>query len=134
MSNDSVRSGRADDDHALQRGRAVTTPEFDTLFDLLAENRRRYALYALMGTDDGLADVESLADEVAMREVRAADVELTESLRQDVADELRETHLPRLADADVADYDPRSDVVRYWRQPTLEEYLEHTHFKEFPGE
>lgn len=134
MSNDSARSGRSENDHALQSGRAVTTPPFDTLFDLLAENRRRYALYALMGVEDGLAEVESLADEVAMWEARADDVELSESLRRDIADELRKKHLPRLAEVDVADYDDRSDVVRYWRQPTLEEYLEHTHFKEFASE
>jgi hypothetical protein len=121
-------------DHALQNGRAVTTPSFDTLFDLLAERRRRYALYALLGTDDGLAEVASLADEVAMWEARKGDEKLTESLRDEVAEDLRETHLPKLADVDIVEYDDRSDVVRYWRQPTLEEYLEHTHYKEFPDE
>lgn len=133
MSNDSVRSN-AGGDHALRSGRAVRTPSFDALFDLLAERRRRYALYALIGTDDGVADVETLADEVAMWEARGDDATVTESRREAVADELREVHLPRLADADVVEYDARSDVVRYWRQPTLEEYLEHTHYKEFPDE
>lgn len=133
MSNDSLRSG-VERDHALQRGRAATTPSFDTLFDLLAERRRRYVLYALVGSDDGLAEVEELVDEVAMREARTDDVTLTESLRREIAEALRENHLPRIADADIVAYDERSDVVRYWRQPTLEEYLEHTHFKEFPGE
>ena len=133
MSKDSVRLG-IEGDHALRNGRAVITPSFDTLFDLLAERRRRYALYALLGTEDGLADVETLVDEVAMQEARTRDVTLTESLRETVADDLRETHLPQLADEDIVEYDVRSDVVRYWRQPTLEEYLEHTHFKEFPDE
>ncbi|PSP55486.1 hypothetical protein BRC82_05305 [Halobacteriales archaeon QS_1_67_19] len=104
------------------------------MFDLLAERRRRYVLYALVGSDDGLAEVEELVDEVAMREARTDDVTLTESLRREIAEALRENHLPRIADADIVAYDERSDVVRYWRQPTLEEYLEHTHFKEFPGE
>lgn len=133
MSNDSVRSG-TEGNHALRDGRAVTTPSFDTLFDLLAERRRRYALYALTGTEDGLAEVETLADEVAMWEARTDDEKLTEELRREIADELREVHLPRLADAEIVDYDARSDTVRYWRQPTLEEYLEHTHFKESPNE
>ncbi|USZ67945.1 hypothetical protein NGM10_14575 [Halorussus salilacus] len=132
MSNDPVRS--ATDEHALRSGRAVTTPSFDTLFALLAEKRRRYALYALMGTDDGFAEVETLADEVAMWEARADDVPITESLREEIAEELREDHLPTIASADVVDYDARSEVVRYWRQPTLEEYLEHTHYKEFTDE
>jgi hypothetical protein len=133
MSNDTIRSG-SENDHALQNGRAVTTPSFDTLFDLLAERRRRYALYALTGTEDGLAEVETLADEVAMWEARADDEKLTEEFRRDIADELREIHLPQLADAEIVEYDARSDTVRYWRQPTLEEYLEHTHFKESPDE
>ncbi|WP_435178209.1 DUF7344 domain-containing protein [Halorussus sp. AFM4] len=133
MNNDSIRSGNASD-HALQNGRAVTTPSFDTLFDLLAERRRRYALYTLVGTDDGLAEVETLADEVALWEARDGDDPVTDSRRQDIAVELRQTHLPRLAEEDIVEFDPRSDVVRYWRQPTLEEYLEHTHYKEFPSE
>jgi len=133
MDNDSVRSN-GEGDHALQNGRAVRTPSFDSLFDLLSERRRRYALYVLVGTDDGLADVETLADEVAMWEARANDATLTDSLRTTVGEELRNVHLPRLAGADVVEYDARSDVVRYWRQPTLEEYLEHTHYKERPDE
>lgn len=133
MSKDPVRLG-IEGSHALQNGRAVTTPSFDTLFDLLAERRRRYALYALLGTEDGLADVETLADEVAMWEARTGDEKLTKSHREAVAEDLRENHLPKLAEADIVEYDSRSDVARYWRQPTLEEYLEHTHFKEFPDE
>lgn len=133
MSNDSIRSG-IEDGHALQKGRAAKTPSFDTLFDLLAERRRRYALYTLTGAEDGLADVETLADEVALTEARINDVTLSESLREEIETELRENHLPRLADAEVVDFDPRSDTARYWRQPTLEEYLEHTHYKESPDE
>jgi hypothetical protein len=133
MSNDSVRSG-PEGDHALQNGRAVRTPSFDTLFDLLSERRRRYALYALTGIEDGLADVETLADEVALWEARTSDAKLTESLRQEIADGLRETHLPLLAEADIVEHDDRSDAVRYWQQPTLEEYLDHTRFKESQDE
>jgi len=134
MSDDSVRAGTPENDHALRSGRAVATPSFDVLFDLLAESRRRYALYALAGAEDGLSEVETLADDVAMWEARAEDVSITDDRRTAIGEELREKHLPRLADAEVVDYDPRSDVVRYWRQPTLEEYLEHTHFKEFDGD
>jgi hypothetical protein len=133
MNNDSTRSG-IEGGHALQNGRAVTTPSFDTLFGLLAERRRRYALYVLVGTENGLADVETLADEVAMWEARTDETPVTDSLRDEIAEELREEHLPQLAEADIVEFDARSDVARYWRQPTLEEYLEHTHYKEFPEE
>ncbi|WP_210423526.1 DUF7344 domain-containing protein [Halorussus marinus] len=134
MSDDTVRAGTSEDDHVLRSGRAVATPPFDVLFELLSESRRRYALYALTSTEDGLAEVEALADDVALWEARADDVALTDERRSAIGDALREKHLPRLADAEVVDYDERSDVVRYWRQPTLEEYLEHTHFKEFDAD
>lgn len=133
MSNDPAQPGGATDD-VLQSGRAVTTPSFDTLFDLLANRRRRYALYALTGTEDGMATVETLADEVALWEIQTDDAKLTASQREEIADELRSVHLPRLSETDIVEYDDRSDVVRYWRQPTLEEYLEHTYFKEAPDE
>jgi hypothetical protein len=133
MNNDPLRTG-IEGDHALRNGRAVTTPSFDTLFDLLADSRRRYALYALVGAEDGLADVETLADEVAMWEARTDDTTISDAIRTEIEDELRETHLPCLAEADILEYDDRSDVARYWRQPTLEEYLEHTHYKEFSNE
>jgi len=134
MSDDSVRAGTPENDHALRSGRAVATPPFDVLFDLLAESRSRYALYALMGAENGLKNVGALADDVAMWEARADDAPLTDDRRTAIGEEPREKHLPRLADAEVVDYDERSDAVRYWRQPTLEEYLEHTHFKEFDGD
>ncbi|WP_225741290.1 DUF7344 domain-containing protein [Halorussus halophilus] len=131
MSDNPVRESANESDHALQQGRAVTTPSFDTLFDLLADRRRRYALYALVGAEEGLTDLSALVDEVAMQEARNEERKLTDSLCADIADELREEHLPKIAEADIVDYDDRSETVRYWRQPTLEEYLEHTHFKEF---
>jgi hypothetical protein len=133
MNNNSIRSDSGGD-HALQSGRAVRTPSFDELFDLLAENRRRYALYTLVGTEDGLVEVDRLVDDVVIWEGRTDEEPITDSLRERIAEELREKHLPRLADADVVEYDERSDIVRYWRQPTLEEYLEHTHYKEFSGD
>ncbi|ODR80546.1 hypothetical protein BG842_03565 [Haladaptatus sp. W1] len=34
--------------------------------------------------------------------------------REQVTIELLHSHLPRLADADVLEYDPRSETVRYW--------------------
>ena len=131
MSDNPARESANESDHALQRGRAVTTPSFDTLFDLLADRRRRYALYALVGIEDGLTDCSTLADEVAMQEARNEGRMLSDSLCEGIAAELRDEHLPKIAEADVVDFDERSGTVRYWRQPTLEEYLEHTHFKEF---
>lgn len=130
MSDNPARKGADEGTHALQRGRAVTTPSFDVLFDLLSKSRRRYALYALTRSEDGIADAETLADEVAMLEAKLEGVTLDGSLREDVFESLREKHLPKIADADIVDYDERSGIVRYWRQPTLEEYLEHTQYKE----
>jgi len=47
---------------------------------------------------------------------------------------LRHSHLPKLEDAGLVEYDSRSETVRYWSQPSLEELLEHVRHKEHQSE
>jgi hypothetical protein len=44
--------------------------------------------------------------------------------------ELQHIHLPKLEDAGILEQDPRSETVRYWSQPSVEEWLEHAQHKE----
>jgi len=44
--------------------------------------------------------------------------------------ELQHIHLPKLEDAGILEQDPRSETVRYWGQPSVEEWLEHAQHKE----
>lgn len=88
-------------------------------------------LYCLVDASDGFAELEALVDRVAVMEADVDDEPLTDALRKRVAIDLRHRHLPKVAEVDIVDYDDRSGMVRYWGQPTLEEYLEHTAYKEF---
>ncbi|WP_222918623.1 hypothetical protein [Natrinema sp. SYSU A 869] len=123
---------------------ADVTPSLDLVFDLLSNSRRRYVLYYLNDQSDGVATIEDLTESVITLEevtVRGdADEESTASLtaghdspdqQAEVQMELQHIHLPKLEDAGVLEQDRRSETVRYWSQPSLEEWLEHAHHKEF---
>lgn len=97
----------------------------DALFDLLSNARRRYVLSYLHGTDGDEADLSELVDWVTRQEVDGDG-----DHRESVAIALHHTHLPRLAESDVLDYDARSQTVHYHgrsaveRMGTLAEELE----------
>ncbi len=121
---------------------ADATPSLDLVFDLLSNGRRRYALYYLNQRSDGVATVAALAKNVVAFERVAAEDADRDSTRSPsdrdgesagrgtVRLELRHVHLPKLEGAGVLEYDRRSETVRYWGQPSLEEWLEHAHHKE----
>ncbi|GAB3674595.1 DUF7344 domain-containing protein [Halopiger thermotolerans] len=143
-------------ERASTRGTADATPSLDLVFDLLSNRRRRYALYYLYEQPDGVATVDELTDHVAELEARTLETEdesapesATEvgsesespadstsasgspaARRRQVRTELQHVHLPKLEDAGILEHDQRSETVRYWTQPSLEEWLEHAHHKE----
>lgn len=105
--------------------RATSAPSLDAVFDVLSDRRRRYALYYLHGLTDGVATVDEIADHVLSREGTKVD-------RSRIVTSLQHVHLPRLDDVGVLEHDARSETVRYWGQPSLEEWLEHAKHKERP--
>lgn len=85
---------------------------YDALFDVLARERRRYALHCLQQYRNPLA-LADLADEVALLE---HDVE---SLRRIPEEEVKRiylnlyhTHIPKMEAASVLEYDQETDSVR----------------------
>ena len=105
---------------------AAGTPSLDQIFDLLSDRRRRYVLYCLYGSQDGVATVDDVAEYVLTLEGST----VTAETRQRLMTTLGHIHLPRLEDAGIVEYDTRSNTVRYWGQPSLEEWLEHAYHKE----
>lgn len=101
-------------------------PSLNLVFDLLAARRRRYALYYLSEAPDGVATVDEIVEHVLGLE----DGSEEPAGRVEVRTALRHIHLPKLADAGVIEHDVRSETVRYWRQPSVEEWLEHARYKE----
>ncbi|OVE84125.1 DUF7344 domain-containing protein [Natronolimnobius baerhuensis] len=112
---------------------ADVTPSLDEVFRLLSSRRRRYTLYHLYEQDDGVATATELTNHVARLEVAADETpptEVTDELITTIRTELQHVHLPKLEDAGVLEQDQRSETVRYWTQPSLEEWLEHAYHKE----
>ncbi|MDF9746079.1 DUF7344 domain-containing protein [Natrinema salsiterrestre] len=122
---------------------ASTTPSLDLLFDLLSNSRRRYALYHLNDQPDGVSTIEELASNIVTleRTTETGDVSGNQTvggaletdsseLQSGVQLELQHVHLPKLEEAGVIEHDRRSETVRYWQQPSLEEWLEHAQYKE----
>lgn len=105
-----------------------TAPSIDLVFDLLADRRRRYALYVLSETDDGVATVEKVVEGVLRLERRSEATGPTGP--PEVHTALEHVHLPKLADAGVIEHDARSGTIRYRHQPSVEEWLEHARYKE----
>ncbi|ELY95108.1 hypothetical protein C483_02051 [Natrialba hulunbeirensis JCM 10989] len=141
------KTGRESTQHAVE-----ATPSLDLIFELLSNQRRRYALYTLYEQSDGVATVEELTDSIVSFERRYAEsasstespstaIHRQHSSRADsqvagedqhqvVETELQHVHLPKLEEVGVIEHDRRSQMVRYWSQPSLEEWLEHAHHKE----
>lgn len=88
----------------------------DALFDLLSDTRRRYVLSYLHGTDGDVAELSELVDWVMRQEADGGDDDRYES----VAVALHHTHLPRLAESGVLDYDVQSQTVHYRGQSAVE--------------
>jgi hypothetical protein len=83
--------------------------EEDELFDVLANQRRRYALHALQGHAD--AEIGPLAERVAAWENDIAVAEVNSAERKRVYTALQQTHLPKMDGAGVVDFDKNRGVV-----------------------
>jgi hypothetical protein len=83
-------------------GRGSHRRSLDSIFEILVAERRRNALYVLY-RHAGPVSLADLADEVASLEGEPI---------ERVATSLYHTHLPRLVEAGVAEYDAEEDLVR----------------------
>lgn len=113
MSDDGCGIGNRKRTPASDGGRSLLT----RIFGVLSHPRRRYVLYYLR--DRETVRTGELAERVAawerdqsVDEVAGGDVERVET-------DLRHTHLPKLADYGLVEYDSRSDTVRYVHSPAL---------------
>lgn len=102
------------------------TDERDTLsqnrvFDLLSNARRRFVLHYL-SQHEGPVELRELADEVARWETGSETLSRKERKRVYVS--LYQTHIPRLADAGVIDYDSETGEVQLVeRASDLDRYI-----------
>ena len=91
----------------------------DIALAVLADEYRRLAVEALSGRD-GPIQIADLAAVIAER-VHGESVARSE---REIATALHHAHLPKLADADLLDYDPESTTVTAVRTESLRKYFD----------
>lgn len=101
-----------DIDTNTHRSRAATDGlSKDEMFHLLSNQRRRDALEYL-AEHDGAVNMRDLAEWIAAREHETTVAQLTSDERQRVYIALYQSHLPKLADYGVIEYNQSRGVVR----------------------
>jgi DNA-binding transcriptional ArsR family regulator len=96
----------------------------DVVFSLLKSSRRRRALRHL-NREGGSLTLGELAEYVAADENETSVAQLTSSQRKRVYVSLYQSHLPKLDDAGVVDFDRgRGTIERRDRATRLEQYLD----------
>lgn len=103
------------DGDAAAFGRRPADAKLDELFEVLADGHRRRLLEYLEDAEDDVAALPELVDHVA--DESADD-------RERVAVTLHHSHLPKLAEADIVEYDARSETVRYRGGQFVGEWVE----------
>jgi len=96
-------------DRTTVRGRKELS--VDTVFELLKNERRRRILEYLRDQDDETT-LDRLAEHIAARENDTDEFHLSSDQRKRVYIALYQSHLPKLHDTGIIDYDQRSGSVR----------------------
>jgi hypothetical protein len=86
------------------------TPTEDDLFDVLANRRRRYAVHALK-REHGETDIGDVAEQVAAWEYDVDVEQVSYDERKRVYTALQQSHLPKMDDAGVVDFDKNRGTV-----------------------
>jgi hypothetical protein len=114
---------------ATGREQALSKEE---IFDVLQNQRRRYVLHYLERFDEPVT-LSDLATQVAAWEYRTPVEDVTEKQKKRVYTTLQQTHLPKMDEVGIVDYD--SDAGTIERTPHTDEltvYLEIVPGQEFP--
>lgn len=102
---------------------AETSLTKDTLFQLLGNRRRRWAIRYL--THNGHTQLGDLAEQIAAWEAGIPTEQVTAQQRKRAYTSLQQTHLPALDEAGVIDFSVESGVIDVTEQlETLDIYLE----------
>lgn len=104
----------------------------DEVFEVLKSPRRRYALYYLR-QEGGETELSDLTEQVAAWENETTPTALTTEQRKRVYISLYQTHLPKLDEGNIVDYDRDEGIVRLGsRASDLDIYLGDMSREEFP--
>lgn len=108
-------------------------PDREEIFEVLSNQRRRHVLHYLEGHDGSAVELSELVDHVAAWENDTTVDRIDSSQRKRVYTALRQTHLPKLADCGIIEYDRRRgdlEITDNARQAQL--YLEYVPGNDIP--
>jgi hypothetical protein len=129
-----VASSMTEDESRHESATAATASgsslSLDTVFELLANRRRRFALYSLTDAADGMVDLAALIEDVATLEAAQVERAITRHRYLDVGTDLYEWHLPVLTDVGLIECDVRHGTIRYWQHPHLETWVDRVRSEE----
>lgn len=94
----------------------MTNHNADAIFHLLSDHCRRQIVGILQDMSESYVAFEELCDHLSRQ--NGAD-------RDEIVIRLHHTHLPKLHEAGVIDYDPNEKLVRYLGNPHVDALLEH---------
>lgn len=101
----------------------IESERLSEIFDALAHERRRYALYHLQ--EHERAQLQAVAERVAAWERDCPPDELSSETCDRIENELYHVHLPKLEAAALVEYDSRSGAIRFRDPPdALDSLLE----------
>lgn len=96
----------------------------DVVFDILSSPRRRYVLYYLRTSGDPV-QLTDLAEEVAAWENNTETPDITEQERKRVYVSLYQTHIPRLAEVGLIEYDDDTGQIALAKEAAgIDQYLD----------
>ncbi|MXV60833.1 hypothetical protein GS429_01850 [Natronorubrum sp. JWXQ-INN-674] len=105
----------------------------DEIFTVLSNRRRRWVLHFLKQRDGQRVDLRTLVDTVSAWEYDTSPEDLPWKKRKRIYTALRQSHLPKLADAGVIEYDRnRGEVVLTEDARTVRMYLEYVPENDIP--
>lgn len=91
-------------------GESGSGPSREEVFDILSNQRRRHTLHYLHQGDEEV-DLNELSRQISAWENGVEPEEITHRDRKTVYTALRQTHLPKMDDADVVNWDPNRGYI-----------------------
>ncbi|MBV0900951.1 DUF7344 domain-containing protein [Haloarcula salina] len=118
-----VHGDGSDDEQHISKGE---------IFDVLQNERRRHTLQYLR-ENGGPVSLGDLASHVAAQEYDCPDADVTSAQRKRVYTTLQQSHLPRMDEAGIVEYDDETGTIERTEQTEeLTVYLEIVPGSEFP--
>ncbi len=114
-------------------GEPTTELTEDELFDVLANQRRRYAVHLLKREGDETVSIGEMAEQIAAWENGIDAAEITGNERKRVYTALQQSHLPKMDDAGVVNFNKNRGLVEPTRAlDDVDVYLDVVEGKEIP--